>query len=444
MKRFLKRVVCFALCVALMTATAAAATYQPSFSLSAKRVLLLNLDSNMTIYEKDADEPIEPSLLAQMMTAILVIEQIDDLDNTMLSMSAVVQDEMYTKNIELDGIRLSGLYKGEQISARKLLYSMIVRDANDAAMMFAEYLGDGSIKYFTELMNKRAAELGATHTNFTNPTGLADTDSYTTARDVAIIAQYAITLPVFEEMMNTTFYDGGPTSSHDTLYWNTTNKLLVSSSDYYNSAVQGIKTGWHDDLGSYAVTLARKNGYTYLAVVMGCSAADETEAFNAAFTETNQLYQWAFQTFSVKTLLEKGKSFGELPLRLGANSKDFLRVMAADNFMALIPTEIEVSSIRYDLRLPASVNAPVEEGDLIGEVHLILADEEIGVVAVVASESAAASNALQALDRITSLMRTFWFKFAVVFIVLLVALYVAATIVRNRSRSRYGMRGRRY
>lgn len=445
MKRILTRAAALLLCVCLLTATAAADGYTPSFTLSAKRALLLNLDSGDVIYEKDADTPIEPSLLAQMMTAILAIENIDDLDGTRIALPRVIENEMYTKNRELGGIRLSGLYSGEAISARNLLYAVLLRDANDAAEMLAYHVGDKSLDYFTELMNKRAQELGATHTNFTNATGLADPNAYTTARDIAVIAQYAASLPVFSEIMQTTFHDGGPTERQQTLYWNTTNKLIVPSSDYYNPAVLGIKTGWHDTLGSFAVSMARRDGYTYLAVVMGCTGADETESYNKAFEETNRLYSWAFETFSVKTLLEKGKSFGEVKLRLASGGKDFLRVMAADSFTALIPADIEVSSVQYELKMPNYVNAPVEEGQLIGEVHLILAGEQLGVVGVVASESADVSRALLAVDRFRQLARTLWFKFVVVFFFLLAALYVAVTILKNRDRRRYGTsRPRRY
>ena len=436
-KHLLTRAACVLLCAALLTGVAFAATYSPSFSLSAKRVLLINLDSGGVLYEKEADEPIEPSLLAQLMTVIVAIEHIPDLDNTMISMSGYVQDQMYTRNIELGGIRLAGLYKGEEIAAKKLLYAVMLRDAADAAMMLADYVGDGSIKYFTEMMNERAAELGATHTHFTDPAGLADGESYTTARDMALIAQYALSVPLICEMMETQFYDGGPTARQQTLYWNTTNKLIVPSSEYYNPSIRGIKVGWHDALGSYAVTTARRDGYTYLAVLLGCTGGSVNESAAAAFAETTRLCQWAFETFSVKVLLEEGRSFGEVPLRLGASSKDFLRVTSAENFTALIPSDIEPSSIRMDVRLPASVTAPVERGDLIGEVHLILGEEELGVVGIVAAEDAALSRLLMTLDRMQSITRTFWFKFAVVFLVLLIVLYGFLIVEKQRSRYRY-------
>jgi len=442
-KKPLLRIFCALLCALLLTPAVSAATYTPPFSLSAKRVLLLNLDSGATIYEKEADTPIEPSLLAQLMTVLLAVENIDDLDRTTVSMSGVIQDEMYRRNIELGGIRLSGLYKGEEISARNLLYAVMLRDAADAAMMLADCVGDGSLRYFVERMNARAAELGATHTHFTDPSGLADDESYTTARDIARIAQYAIQNPLIAELMNTTFHDGGPTARQQTLYWNATNKLIVPASEYYNPAVSGVKFGWHDDLGSFAVTTAKRNGYTYLAVVMGCTAENEVASFNAAFEQTNRLYEWAFESFSVKLLLERGKSFGEVPLRLGAGGKDFLRVMAAEDFHALIPTDIDVTSIRTEVRLPASVSAPVQKGDLVGEVHLFLAEEELGVVGIVASEDAAISRAMLAIDRLVSVTRTFWFKFIVVLLFLLIVLYLLLFIARQRSRRyRYNRRKR--
>ncbi len=436
-KNLLTRAACVLLCALLLTANVFAATYTPSFSLSAKRVLLINLDSGGILYEKDADEPIEPSLLAQLMTVIVAIEKIPDLDNTMVSMTGYVQDEMYTRNRELGGIRLAGLYKGEEIAAKKLLYAVMLRDAADAAMMLADYVGDGSVKYFTEMMNEKAAELGCTHTHFTDPAGLADEKSYTTARDMAIIAQYALANPLICELMETQFYDGGPTAVQQTLYWNTTNKLIVPSSEYYNPAIRGIKTGWHDTLGSYAVTTARRDGYTYLSIVMGCTGATVNESAAAAFRETTRLCDWAFETFTVKVLLEEGRSFGEVPLRLGANSKDFLRVTSAENYTQLIPAEIEVSSIRMDVRLPQSVTAPVKQGDLIGEVHLILGEEELGVVAIVAAEDAERSRLLMTLDRMQAVTRTFLFKFAVVFVVLAIVLYAFLIVEKQRSRYRY-------
>ncbi|MBR6735770.1 MAG: D-alanyl-D-alanine carboxypeptidase [Oscillospiraceae bacterium] len=442
MKKLLTAVLCVLLCAA-MSFSSFAATYTPPFDITAKSALLINLDSGKVIYEKNADEKIEPSLLAQMMTAILAIEEIDDPENTLLSMPAYIQDYVYTKNIAFDGIYLAGLYKNEEISAKNLMHAVLIRDANEAAMILADHVADGSMNYFAELMNERAKELGAKNTNFTHPTGLADTESYTTARDIAAIAKHAMTIPEYMEMVNTSFYDGGPTDRQATLYWNTNNRLITTTSEYYNPSVEAIKYGWHDNLGSYSVSLSKRDGYTYLCVVMGAMGSGDIKPYHSAFEETNRLYNWAYDTFRVKVLLEEGKSFGEVPLRLAEGQKDFLRVKADKSFTALIPADIEVSSIQYDVRLPDSVNAPIEEGELIGEVHLILADEEMGVVGLVSSETVNVSRLMMTFDKIADMFDTLWFKFIVVFIFMLITLYAALTIIRNRNRRRYARRRRR-
>jgi D-alanyl-D-alanine carboxypeptidase (penicillin-binding protein 5/6) len=442
MKKLGVCVVLLVLCLQLAAVPAQAASYIPPFDLSAGSAYLVNLDSGMVIYEKNAQARVEPSDFAKLMTVVLALEEVDNPSEVTVSMKTYIQDEMYRRRIELGSIRLAGLYKGEELSVQSLLYAVMLPSANEAAMMIADHLGDGSIPYFVERMNRRAEQLGMADTHFTSPHGLPDPEGYTTAHDIFLLAGHAMSLPGFAELVGTTYYNGGPTNLQETLHWNTTNRLLAPSSPYYNGAVEGIKEAYHPGLGSGVVSMAKRDGYRYVAVLMGCSSIDETgrdTSSTAAFEETNRLYGWAFDTFRVKTLLEKGKSFGEVGLRL-CWGRDFLRVMSAESFTALIPDAIEASSIRYELSLPAYVKAPVEKGELIGEVRLILADEQIGRVGVVSAESAEASRALLLLDRLAALAGTFWFKFMLVLLLVLIILYVALMIVRNRNRRRYRRR----
>lgn len=444
MKKFSTFCIALLLCLATLCTQVSAAAYNPSFDPAAQAVYLINLDSEMTIYEKQADKKIEPSSLAQLMTVVLALENVKNPIDEMVTMKSYIQDEMYRQGVKLGRIRLAGLYKNETLSVEKLLYAVMLPDANEAAMMLADYIGDGSVPYFVELMNKRAAELGMKDTHFTSPHGLPDPKSYTTARDMAILARHAMALPGFSPLISVTAYNGGPTNINETLNWSSTNRLLVSSSPYYNRFASGVKSGYHQTLGSYAVSMAKRDGYSYLLVVLASTGVDEAGKDNStfsAFAESNRLYSWAFDTFRVKTLLEKGKNFGEIPLKLSWG-KDFLRIMSADNFTALIPDAIEASSLQYSLDLPAYVNAPIKKGDLVGQVRLILADEQIGVVGVVAAEEADVSRSLLLLDTLLGVTRTFWFKFILILLIVLVLLYITLMIVRNRNRRRYRGPGR--
>lgn len=439
MKKFFAAAVSLILAAAMLTGTALAASYTPSFDVAAQAVYLVNLDSEMLIYDKNADERIEPSSLAQLMTVVLALEKVSDPANEFATMKGYIQDEMYRQNVALGGIRLAGLYKNETISIKNLMYAVMLRDANEAAMMIADYVGDNSIPYFVEMMNERAAELGMNNTHFTSPHGLPDPESYTTAKDMAILARHAMTLPGLEELTSVTSFDGGPTNINEHLHWNATNRMSLSTSPYYNSSASGIKAGYHNSLGSYVMCTAKRSGYTYLLVTMASYGLDENGKDNSlfsAFDDSNRLLDWAFDTFRVKTLLEKGKSFGELPLKM-AWDKDFIRIMSADNFTALIPDAIESSSIQYNLDLPEYITAPVKKGDLVGQVRLVLAGEEIGIIGVIAAEDAEVSRSLLLIDALLDITRTFWFKFIVILLVVLILLYIMLMITRNRNRRRY-------
>lgn len=417
---------------------AAAESYSPLFPMSAKSYYLYNLDSNMVITDQTAHQRVQPSTLAQLMTMVVALEEVDNPDDTMVSMKGYIQDEMYRKGQELGGIPLAGLLKNEAVSVENLLYAMLLRNANEAAMMVADYVGDGSVPYFVEMMNQRAAELGMKDTHFTSPHGLPDEKSYTTAYDMALLVRHAMTLRDFNAIAGETYRNGGPTNLHENLHWNTVNRLVKAGDPQFNRAAWGIKSAYAKGLGSSVITIGKKGGYSYLAVVLGATSVDEAgedTSHLAAYEEANALLTWAFDTFKVKTLLEKGKSFGEIPLRLSWG-KDFLRVMSAEDFTALIPDVIAASSIRFEVELPESVNAPIEEGQLLGQVHLLLAEEEIGVVGIVSAEAAAVSRPLLLWQRVLDITYTYWFKFLIVLFLSLSALYFALAISHNNPRRR--------
>ncbi|MEG2173898.1 MAG: serine hydrolase [Oscillospiraceae bacterium] len=443
MKKFLASALATIITVLCLTPCAAAATYRPSFEPSAQGVYMVNLDSNMVIYEKNAQAPVQPGSLAQLMTVILALEKVPNLASKTGEMKSYMQDEMYNRRIALGGkLRLGGLLRGDTVTLDKLLYAVMLPGANDAALMIADTVGDGSVPYFVEMMNQRAQELGALHTRFASPHGLPDPDATTTAYDMAIIAKHAMSLEGFDKLVSVSTYNGGPLPRIARLDWNTTNQFLRGTSEFYNPAITCVKESYiaGSTLGNSMVALAKKDGYTYLVSAMGCTGADAAGndiSMTAAFYESTRLFSWAFDTFRVKTLLEKGKSFEEIKLKL-CWGKDFLRLMSADSFTALIPDAIESSSVQYELMLPNYVEAPIEKGQLVGEVKLILADEVIGRVGVVSAEAVEASHILMLREKLLSMTRTFWFKFIVVLLLVLVIMYVGMTILRNHTRRRYG------
>jgi D-alanyl-D-alanine carboxypeptidase len=161
------------------------------------------------------------------------------------------------------------------------------------------------------------------------------------------------------------------------------------------------------------------------------------EGYNLALYDAKQLYNWAFTEFEVKTIVEAGSQVGEVPLEL-AWQKDHLQLMIGETYRTLLPIEIDVASIEYQYDLPESVEAPIEKGDVIGKLNFRHAGEVIGSVDLVSAEDVEQSDLLSGLKNFSDMTRSFWFKFIVIMLFILIALYVALMIIRNYNKKKYG------
>lgn len=427
------------------TNLSAATSYRPPFEdeLHSKAIYMLNLDSDQPVYERNAQEQISPASLTKIMTCILALENVEDLDNEYTDLKAYIQNELY--NLQVD--TLGGIYLNESLCLRDLLYAMMLQSANEAAMMVADYVSDGSPEYFCELMNKKAQEIGAYNTHFANATGLYNAESYTTAYDMAQIAKYAAQMPEFMEIVTTNTYTSQPTDRHpDGITWYTINNMQRPGNEDYYEGLRGIKTGSlpEQNIRNY-VSTATRDGYTYLLVCLGAPDHNEEGLKYANFLpwiDTQKLYDWAFETFRVKTLMEIGAEAAEVPVRLSWDV-DHVKLLAADKFATLVPNEVNEDTVVADPVIPEYIDAPVEKGEPVGYVRLMLSGQEIGRVDLVAASNVERSAALYYLDKVKSFFDTFLFKFIFTFVIVILVLYIALMIVRNHNRRRYQNRRRR-
>lgn len=419
----------------LSAITPAFADYDPGFDVDAEAVYFINLDTGKVIYEKDADKKVYPASTTKIMTALLALENIPDLDTPQIELKLYIQNALSGT-----GASLAGILRGETFTPRELLYAALLPSGNEAAMMLGDYVGDGSLDYFAEMMNEKAAELGAVNTHFVNASGMHDDDHYTTAYDMYLITMAALENETFREIVSTNYYYAGEDQNGNPLHWNTTNFLISPGSTYYYPYATGVKTGTTDEAGRCLVSTAEKDGYHYLMVMMGAPQYDsngEKLEENMVFKQTIELYDWAFSSFSNKTLIEKDVGVGEVPLKLARGGKDYLLIKSGEVFTDLLPNEIEASSITMELDLPAVVNAPIKEGDQVGTIRLMLAGEEIGSVPAVAAEDVDASLIATLIDQFKRLFRSFLAKFIVVFVILSIIAYITITVLRGRNKNRY-------
>jgi len=425
-------------CVLLPAIPAHAANFDIDFDTSCAAIALVNLDTDTTVYQKNADVRREPASLTKIMTYIIVSEQVKDLQGTQVTVSKEVVDRLLGT-----GSSMSGIKAGNILTVYQLLNCMMVPSGNDAALVLADYVGGGSVEKFVDLMNEKAEALGCTGTHFSNPHGLHDEDHYTTASDLVKITRYAMSLPYFMEICSQTRYTyepvGGPDAGKQMPTLSTTNLLIDRNAlggEYFYQYAKGIKTGHTDEAGYCLISTASAYGYSYLCVALGAPSVDangNSIQTRGEMTDSANLYRWALTKLSLKKVVGTDQSLGEVKLNY-AWQKDSLLLTAEKSYSTILPKDVSASSIIIDKDIPDHVDAPVKKGDIIGQATLKYADQTLATINLVASESVERSELLHMTDVIKSIFTSVWFLIIAALIILLVVIYIILMIIYNRKK----------
>ena len=187
------------ICISFFSVSAV--DYKCDVETVSKAVYLENLNNKAVVYEKNSDQQMYPASTTKIMTFIITAENVGDINNTFVT---VKEDVISGLDPESTMMGLT-THIGEKVSVKDLLYGLMLPSGNDAALVLADYVGEG-IPGFVEKMNAKANELGCKKTHFANPHGLYDAEHYSTAYDMALIAKYAMNLPNFMEICNMVRY----------------------------------------------------------------------------------------------------------------------------------------------------------------------------------------------------------------------------------------------
>lgn len=424
------------ICTCILPGSAAFNASLDTMGISADIVLLLNLDSNTVIFDKNADKVTAPASLTKITTAILTIENCQDLD-------AVVT----VKQSSIDAIAgtnssTAGLLAGEELTVRQLLYCLLVRSANEAAVILADYIGGGSVPAFVQMMNDFAASLGCTNTHFVNPHGLDAEGHYSTARDLALITQHALELPLFSEIVNTVSYTLPATNKSEERNLLSTNWLINPNfKTYYCEYASGVKTGSTSGAGRCVISTASKDGYNYLAVVMGAPYVDvngDGNPDNRAFLDCKTLFEWAFDNLRMTKVADTTRIVTVVDVRLSSDA-DHVRLVPETEVTALVPVGNDENSVLIEAipeETPTTVDAPVKKGDVLGKARILYAGDEIATVNLVAAEDVDVSIFLYLGNGIVQLFHSTVFLIVFVLVLLVLAVYIGLIIRHNRQKKR--------
>ena len=356
MKRFIAILLIF--CFLLPTAALAKGIDE----LTSKSYILMDGQSGNVLLENNADEQLPPASITKIMTMLLAIEAIDSgklktTDIVSVSETAAIKEGSHVF-----------LAPGEQISVDDLMKSIAVASGNDAAIAIAETLC-GTQEKFVEQMNKRASELNMNNTKFINCNGL-DTDGHVScARDVAIMTFELLKHPkIFD--YTTIWMD---TLRNGTFQLANTNKLIR----FYDGA-NGMKTGSTSKAGFCLSATAKRNGVQLIAVVMGAPSSKER------FADASSLLNYGFQNYSLTTACQKGDIAGDVAVTKG--TLPAVTAIASQTYSILTENN-QKDLLKEQKVLTETVEAPVEEGQKLGEIIYTFNGKETGRVPLVALNS---------------------------------------------------------
>ena len=408
-------------------------------ALDATAALLVSPDSGMVLYSKNADQKRYPASTTKIMTALLTLENVSNLDET------VTSEAVDFENVTADSSN-AGILLGEQVTVRDLLYALMLPSANEAAYMLARHVG-GSWEQFVDMMNDRAAELGCTGTHFCNPCGLHEEDHYTTAHDLYLIAKEAMTDVTFRDIVSTVQHRMAKTNLHEERIIYTTNQLIFSSFQPWSYAnCLGIKTGHTSQAGNCFVGYAEYGDAKLFSVVLGCSdSSKEYPSVAASFTDTKKLCQWGFENFTSKTLARQGEEVTYTKVKLSTDTNQLLLTAKAD-VVALLPKDLDVKALELVEDIPEEVKAPVKAGDPIGTATYRYNGTDYGTVELVALNDISRSTVLFYADKLSTFFQSMVFKILLLAAAAFFILHIFTGLVfggvrrrrrRRSSRSRY-------
>ncbi len=431
----------------------AQAVFEPETDLYSTGYYMVNLDLDTIIAAKNERERCYPASTTKIMTAIVALEHCSDL-STPVQVTYDATNEFWEGDPNLEGPATAGFAVGQtNLTMEDCLYALLVASACEAANVIAYNIGGGSIPAFIDMMNQKAAEIGCTGTHFSNPHGLWQADNYTTPYDLYLIARYAYDkLPQLIEISNTTEYVFPANAYNPSSYTLANYNMLIrniSDNPYYYEYASGIKTGsinkyWDTDGTEKPgfmnlVSTASMNGFTYMLVTTGAPYYDaEGNRTQGHFKDHIALYKWVFRTFNIVEVLNENTVIANVKVDMGENA-DIAILKPSSSFSTLLPTDLDPSAIEQKITITAEMNdnnavvAPIEKGQVMGTLDLLLNGELIATRSLVTSQSIELSQFEYTMRMINSIFGKSWFKLC---IAALAVLIVADVILNSIQKSR--------
>lgn len=340
---------------------------------NAKSAILIDQDTGTILFEKNSHEKLPPASITKIMTMLLIMEAID---NEQIALTDKVR---ISENAASMGGSQIFLEAGEEMTVEDLLKGIALASGNDASVALAEYIA-GSEELFVEMMNKRAEELGLTNTNFKNSNGLPVDDHYTSAYDIAIMSRELLKHEKIVEY--TGLYQDYLRKDTSNPFWLVNTNRLVR----FYEGVDGLKTGYTNEAQFCLAATAKKDSLRVIAVVMG---EPNTKTRNK---EVSQLLDFAFSQYKNEVIYKEGQLVTDVEVSKGKDQK--VSLVAPQQISILMKKSEKLDEYEQILKIKENVKAPIEKGDVLGEIQTVKNGNIVSTVPLIADSDVAKGNLL--------------------------------------------------
>ena len=390
-------------------------------------------EQDVLLYEKDADTAYQPGALTRVAMLGYAMKLVEEKQLDLDESTGTFTLYLYNHYVTGTGLAIANMGTGEEWTLRDLFSVCAIQTAADSAVTLAAALS-GTVEAFVDGLNAFAAELGCTGSHFTNVTGLNDEGQYMTPRDVMTFTRYAMQYSVLKEMMSLTQYTVNPVKKGKKTSWPTANDMVRASSPYYYAYAHGGKTGGTlTELG--VVQFGGKDGYEYLAVVMGAPKKDEKgNPTGTAYADIRRLLRWGILDFEYCILAHKSEPVARIPLR-GSAKKDSIQLVPTADLATVIAEDIDQSKlVRKVTYTVDSLTAPVEKGQVVGRLEIYYEDALVGAVDLQTGETAEYQFLYTLWLKIASWFSGWRFWLMVVILAALIGGYAVLNVAYNRKK----------
>lgn len=415
-------ILAFSILIASQNSASFASEYDVTKTdLVAETAVLINQKSGQVLFDKNANTPMYPASTTKVLTAIIIIED--------LPLDEIVTIDAASPYAGGSAIALE---PGETLTVEQLLNALMITSANDAAEALAIH-HSGSIDAFADVMNERAAEMGAVNSNFENPHGLPDPNHMTTAYDLALIAQHAMQSEAFRTIVQTRRYEIPPTNlKKETRYLNSTNSFyqgIEGSNNLINirgvnvpiayEYVTGIKRGYTDEAMNCLISSASKDDKSYISVVLRSNG-------NSMYADSRLLLDYGL--FGVKSFELLAKNVVIDNVSLNNKRKTVIPLVLEENLMVDLVEYTDPTTLEKKITINSAIDLPVAKGEVLGTISYYQGDVQVASAKLVSQDDFAGEDLVTSFTTFfvtneRSLFSKEWFMFVLIRLLLAILLW---------------------